>query len=396
LKTKPMKYISYLTLLSLVIIVSCGPKEKSIEDIVENGSKAELNQKREELNTSMRKLNSQIKTLDKKLADFEDTSKYALVEALSLVPKDFNHYVTVQGDVTTDQNIMIYPQFSGVLKDIYVKEGDQVKKGQKLAKIDDGGQSSQLEEMKAQRELAKTIFERQGRLWDENIGSEIQYLEAKTAFEQIDNAVDQMRSQLNKSVIYAPFSGKIDEVITDQGQVVSPGQTPIFRILNLGEMYVSANVPENYVGNINEGSEAIVTLSAIGKSFIGKVSQVSSNISESNRNFRVRVSIPDSIDFVKPNLIATLKLNDYTSKQAIVIPENILQENASGQSFTFSLQMENDSIGIANFRELKLGKSYQGEIEVLEGLKATDVVVTEGARTIKKDDKVRVLNFQKK
>lgn len=391
-----MKYISYLTLLSLVIIVSCGPKEKSIEDIVENGSKAELNQKREELNTSMRKLNSQIKTLDKKLADFEDTSKYALVEALSLVPKDFNHYVTVQGDVTTDQNIMIYPQFSGVLKDIYVKEGDQVKKGQKLAKIDDGGQSSQLEEMKAQRELAKTIFERQGRLWDENIGSEIQYLEAKTAFEQIDNAVDQMRSQLNKSVIYAPFSGKIDEVITDQGQVVSPGQTPIFRILNLGEMYVSANVPENYVGNINEGSEAIVNLSAIGKSFIGKVSQVSSNISESNRNFRVRVSIPDSIDFVKPNLIATLKLNDYTSKQAIVIPENILQENASGQSFTFSLQMENDSIGIANFRELKLGKSYQGEIEVLEGLKATDVVVTEGARTIKKDDKVRVLNFQKK
>jgi RND family efflux transporter MFP subunit len=391
-----MKYISYLTLLSLVIIVSCGPKEKSIEDIVENGSKAELNQKREELNTSMRKLNSQVKTLDKKLADFEDTSKYALVEALSLVPKDFNHYVTVQGDVTTDQNIMIYPQFSGVLKDIYVKEGDQVKKGQKLAKIDDGGQSSQLEEMKAQRELAKTIFERQGRLWDENIGSEIQYLEAKTAFEQIDNAVDQMRSQLNKSVIYAPFSGKIDEVITDQGQVVSPGQTPIFRILNLGEMYVSANVPENYVGNINEGSEAIVTLSAIGKSFIGKVSQVSSNISESNRNFRVRVSIPDSIDFVKPNLIATLKLNDYTSKQAIVIPENILQENASGQSFTFSLQMENDSIGIANFRELKLGKSYQGEIEVLEGLKATDVVVTEGARTIKKDDKVRVLNFQKK
>ncbi|PKG43300.1 efflux RND transporter periplasmic adaptor subunit [Psychroflexus sp. MES1-P1E] len=391
-----MKYISYLTILSLLIMVSCGPKEKSIEDIVENGSKAELNQKREELNTSMRKLNSQIKTLDKKLADFEDSSKYALVEALGLAPKDFNHYVTVQGDVTTDQNIMIYPQFSGVLKDIYVKEGDQVKKGQKLAKIDDGGQSSQLKEMKAQRELSKTRFERQERLWNENIGSEIQYLETKTAFEQIDNAVDQMRSQLNKSVIYAPFSGKIDEVITDQGQVVSPGQTPIFRILNLGDMYVSANVPENYVGNISEGSEAIVTLGAIGKSFVGKVSQVSSNISESNRNFRVRVSIPDSIDFVKPNLIATLKLNDYTSKQAIVIPENILQENASGQSFTFSLQMENDSIGIANFRELKLGKNYQGEIEVLEGLNSTDIVVTEGARTIKKNDKVRVLNFQKK
>lgn len=390
-----MKYLSYISIFAFTLLVSCSEKEKSVDDIIENGSKAELQQKRETLNKEMRHLNSQIKKLDNKLVDFEDSSTYALVEALELKPTDFKHYVKVQGDVTTDQNIMIYPEFSGVLEAIYIKEGDEVKKGQRLAKIDDGGQSSQLAEMQAQLDLAQTRFERQKRLWDQNIGSEIQYLEAKTAYDRIESSVAQMRSQLNKSVIYAPFDGKVDEIITDQGQVVSPGQTPIFRILNLNKMYVSANVPETYVGSIKEGTEAIVNLRALGKSFVGKVTQASSNISESNRNFRVRVSIPDSIDFVKPNLIATLMLNDYAAKDAIVIPENILQENASGESFTFALNMENDSIGKANFRELKLGKNYQGEIEILSGLEASDIVITEGARTVKKEDKVRVLNFKK-
>lgn len=391
-----MKYISYLSILALFMLISCDEKEKSVEDIIENGSKSELKQKRESLNKEMRDLKTKITKLDEKLADFEETSEYALVEAMELTPKNFRHYVKVQGDVTTDQNIMIYPEFSGVLETIFIKEGDEVKKGQKLAKIDEGGLSSQLAEMQARLDLAKTRFERQKRLWDENIGSEIQYLEAKTTYEQLENSVEQMKSQLNKSVIYAPFDGKVDEIITDQGQVVSPGQTPIFRVLNLNQMYVSANVPETYVGSINEGSEAIVTLQALGKSFTGKVTQVSSNITESNRNFRVRVSIPDSIDFVKPNLIATLRLNDYSAMDAIVIPENILQENASGDSFTYVLEMDNDSIGKASFRNLKLGKNYRGEIEILEGLKAQDIVVTEGARTIKRDDKVRVLNFQKK
>jgi multidrug efflux pump subunit AcrA (membrane-fusion protein) len=160
-------------------------------------------------------------------------------------------------------------------------------------------------------------------------------------------------------------------------------------------MYVSANVPENYVGNITVGSEAIVNFGSLGKEFQSKVTQVSSNISESNRNFRVRIAIPQHIEFIKPNLIASIMLNDYVANEAIVIPENILRENSEGEAFTFSLTMENDSIGTANFEDLKLGKRYEGEIEVLEGLEASDIVVTEGARTIKKGEKVKVLNFQK-
>ena len=390
-----MKYLSYFSILSLALLMSCGPKEKSVEDIIETGSKSEIKQKRGALNKNMLELKNQLKQLDEKLSQFKEDYDYALVEAMELKPRNFKHYIKVQGEATTDENILIYPEFSGNLSEVYVKEGEEVRKGQRLAKIDDGGLSSQLAEMRARRDLAKTRFERQKRLWNQNIGSEIQFLEAETAFEQINNSVKQMESQLNKSVIFAPFDGKIDEVITDQGQVVSPGQTPIFRILNLGQMYVSANVPENYVGSIRVGTEAIVKFGSLGKEFQSQVIQVSSNIAESNRNFRVRVAIPDQIEFIKPNLIAIIKLNDYEANDAIVIPENILRENSKGESFTYSLAMENDSIGSATFKELKLGKHYQGEIEVLEGLQASDIVVTEGARTIKKDEKVKVLNFQK-
>lgn len=390
-----MKYLNYLPIFSLLFLMSCGPQEKSVDEVLENGTQAEIEQKRKALNTTMLELKNKIKQIDEKLSEFEEDYTYALVEARELQPGTFKHYIKILGEATTDENILIYPEFSGNLKDIYISEGEEVKKGQKLAKIDDGGVSNQLAELKARRDLAKTRFERQKRLWDQNIGSEIQFLEAETAYEQLNNSVKQVESQLKKSVIYAPFNGKIDEIITDQGQVVSPGQTPIFRILNLGKMYVSANVPENYVGSIEIGSEAIVSFGAIGKTFKSEVTQVSSNITQNNRNFRVKVAIPDSIEFVKPNLIATLEINNYKTGNAIVIPENILRENAQGQAFTFALTMENDSLGVAQFRELKLGKRYEGEIEVLEGLNASDIIVTEGARTIKKGEKVKVLNFQK-
>lgn len=391
-----MKYLSYLTISSLLILMSCGSKEKSVEEIIENGTQTEIRQKKETLSQNVRELNNKLKKLEEKLAEFETDYTYAIVEAKEIVPKEFKHYIKIQGEASTDENVVIYPEFSGNLQKIYINEGDKVKKGQVLAKIDEGGLTNQIAELKARRDLAKTRFERQKRLWDQNIGSEIQYLEAETAYEQVNNSVKQLESQLKKSTIYAPFDGEIDEIITDQGQVVTPGQTPIFRILNLEEMYISANVPENYVGSISKGSEAIVSFGSIGKEFKSEVTQVSNNISQSNRNFRVRVAIPNDIKFVKPNLIATINLNDYTSKDAIVIPENILRENSKGESFTYSLTMEDENIGVANFKELKVGKSYEGEIEVLDGLKASDIVVTEGARTVKKDEKVKVLNFQKK
>ncbi|WP_188457308.1 efflux RND transporter periplasmic adaptor subunit [Psychroflexus planctonicus] len=393
MKTKNTIYFLFFALM----LIACGDKEneRNIDEILENNNKEEIQQLKEELYAEQRKVTTDLERVNEKLLAFEDKSKYSLVEAEQVEKSNFKHYIKVQGNVTTDENLLIYPEFTGVLTNIYIQEGDRVKKGQLLARIDDGGMQNQLQELRAQRELVKTRFERQERLWDENIGSEIQFLEAKTGFEQIDNSVKQMQQQLAKAEIRAPFDGVVDEVITDRGQVVMQNQNALFRVVNLRNMYIEANVPETYVGKIDKDTESIVNLRALETSFEAKVDRVSSFIEDSNRNFRVRVSVPDSIEYVKPNLIATLQLNDYTNNEAIKVSENVLQETATGEFFVFKLEKQEDNVAKAVYQKVIPGRNYQGKIEILEGLQAGDFIVTEGARTLKRDEKVRIANTNK-
>ncbi|MGM0635221.1 MAG: efflux RND transporter periplasmic adaptor subunit [Bacteroidota bacterium] len=392
-----MRKINYITILLVsMTIISCNKdsEERDVQAIIDSNDREKIQQLKENLYKEQRAISADLELVDQKLADFEDKNRYALVEAATVINDTFKHYIKIQGNVTTDENILVYPEFSGVLTDIYVEEGDIVKKGQRLAKIDDGGMQSQLSEMKAQQELAKTRFERQKRLWDENIGSEIQFLEAKTAFEQMNNSVRQLESQVGKSEILAPFDGVIDERITDEGQVVAQNQNAIFRIVNLREMYVQANVPETYVGQIQKGTNAILNLRALQTKLDTQVHRVSSHIEDSNRNFRVRVNLPDSIKNLKPNLIATVQLNDYTNDEAVIVAESVLQENASGEFFVYKLDQEQDEVAKSVYQKVKPGRSYQGKIEILEGIEAGDIIVTEGARSLKKGEKVRIANLE--
>lgn len=386
------KHIIALLVFSL-LFTSCGNKaNKNIDEVLESNNKAEIQKLKEDLYAKQRQINLDIERLDEKLESFDDRNNYALVEAEEVKKTVFKHFIKVQGNVTTDQNIIIYPEFTGVLTNIYVEEGEQVNKGQLLAKIDDGGMRNQLLEMQAQRSLIETRFERQQRLWDENIGSEIQYLEAKTSFEQIDNAVKQMQSQLAKAEIRAPFSGVVDQIITDSGQVVMQNQNALFRIVNLDHMYIEANVPETYVGKIDKGTESVVKLRALQVEFNAEVNRVSNFIEEGNRNFRVRVSVPDSIPFVKPNLIATLQLNDYTNNEAIKVSENVLQETATGEFFVYVVDEKDGKNPTAVYQKVVPGRNYEGKIEILEGLNEGDLIVTEGARTLKRNEKLRIAN----
>jgi len=390
MKTKNSIYLILFTFL----LVACGSSEneKDIDQILEDNNPKEIQKLKEELYAKQRSVTTDLERVNEKLESFEDKSKFALVEVETLKKSTFKHFIKVQGNVTTDENILIYPEFTGLLTNMYVAEGDQVKKGQLLARIDDGGMQNQLQELKARRNLAKTIFERQERLWNENIGSEIQFLEAKTSFEQIDNSVKQMQRQLAKAEIRAPFAGVVDEVITDQGQVVMQYQSMLFRIVNLSNMYIEAMVPETYVGKIDNTTESIVSLRTLNAQFETKVDRVSSFIEDSNRNFRIRVGVPDSIAYVKPNLIATLQLNDYTNKEAIQISENVLQESGTGDFFVFTLNSNEGNTAIATYQKVVPGINYEGKVEILEGLKQGDIIVTEGARTLKKDEKVRIAN----
>ncbi len=387
-----MKKIISLLFISL-FVVSCGNSEEiSVEEIIKTEDLEGIKSKKIELSKQQSELTAKIDKLDAAINKLDPNKNYPLISTFIVNDTIFNHYTEVQGEVATKENILIYPEYSGLLTRVYVKEGDRVSKGQVLAKIDDGGLSSQLAQIEAQASLAKTTFERQKRLWEQNIGSEIQFLEAKTTYEATQNSVNQIRSQLGKTTVRAPFSGVIDEVISDQGQVVTPGQNELFRLVNLDNMYVQASVPENYLNQIKTGTSVIVEIGAIGKQFEGKVRQVGNFINPNNRTFQVEVAIPNEGGLVKPNLIATVKLNDYSAENAVIIPENSIQKNSMGESLVYILEPESDSTGVAKRVRVETGYSYGASVEILKGLNPGDILITEGGKNLRDLQKVKIKN----
>lgn len=387
-----MKNLLYLTLLSLFLI-SCGnSEERSVEDVIETNDLQEIRAKKVELSKQQSELASKMDLLDAAIIRLDETSTLPTVSYQIVSDTTFRHYTRVQGDVATRENIIIYPEFSGVLTQIHVEEGHQVSRGALMATIDDGGLRSQLAQLEAQAALAKTTFERQERLWKQNIGSEIQFLEAQTAYQSAQNAVDQLGSQLGKTSVRAPFSGVVDQIITDEGQVVSSGQNQLFRLVNLQNMYVQAAVPETYLNRIKTGTPVIVEIPAINKEYEGTVKQVGSFINPNNRTFQIEVSIPNEDRLVKPNLIATVRLNDYTAENAVVIPEASVQKNSMGESIVYLLQEENDSLGVAHRTMIETGYTQDNLMEVVSGIEPGDKIIVEGSRNLRDQQKVKIRN----
>lgn len=382
---------SIILIFSFLFLVSCG-NDSSVEEVIETGNIAEIRAKKASLSEQQSELSSKIAQLDAALERLDENADFALVDIQPVQDSLFRHYVELPGDVETDQNIIIYPEFSGILLNVNVDEGDRVQKGQILARIDAGGLGSQLAQLETQAALAKTTFERQQRLWEQNIGSEIQFLEAQANYEAIQNSVEQLRSQLAKTVVRAPFSGVIDEVLSEQGEVVAPGQSQLFRLINLSNMYITASVPESYLGSVSKGTEVMVEIPATGTSFSSTVRQVGNFINPNNRTFEIQVAVPQNNEQIKPNLIATVKLNDYTSENAIIIPENVMQKNSAGQNVVYVVNRETDSTGVAERRILETGRSYDNSVEVLSGLEPGELLVMSGARSIQEGEKVMIDN----
>ncbi|MGJ8733588.1 MAG: efflux RND transporter periplasmic adaptor subunit [Cellulophaga sp.] len=238
-----MKKIFYILTLT-ALVTACGDKNTSVESIIATKDIEKIREKKATVSEEHKALEKQMVMLDSAIAVIQGNKNLPLISTLTTKTKVFNHFLELQGNVQTKQNVLIYPEMAGTLQRVYIKEGQKVSKGQILATIDDGGMSSQLAQLKTQAELAKTTFERQQRLWEQKIGSEIQYLQAKTNYEAQVNAIKQAESQLGKSSIRAPFTGIIDNVIKEQGTVVAPGMgSEVFRIVNLSNMYLDVEVP---------------------------------------------------------------------------------------------------------------------------------------------------------
>ncbi|WP_347923071.1 efflux RND transporter periplasmic adaptor subunit [Pontimicrobium sp. SW4] len=386
-----MKHI--FTLLILVLVLSsCGGEKntKSVQGVIEEGNLTNMKLKKDEILKSYDSIGKILGTLEVAISEKDTLKRLPLVTSFAVKDTVFNHYIDIQGDVDTKENLIIYPEFSGTLTNVYVKEGQHVSKGQLLARIDDGGMSSQLAQMQTQYELAKTTFERQKRLWEQKIGSEIQYLQAKASMEGLENSVKQMQAQVGKTAVRAPFSGTIDEVITDQGQVVSPGGSQLMRIVSLKNMFVKASIPENYLGTIKKGTSVNVGFSSLGKSIEGKVRQVGNFINPNNRTFEIEIAIPNKDLQIKPNLVANLEINDYSKKNALIIPDNVIQENAKGEKFVYIISnIDNNEAKVVKTK-VDTGKSYKGFIEILSGLEAGQSIVKDGAITMRDGLNVKI------
>lgn len=389
--TNKMKHI-FTLLIAISILASCGGEKntKSVEAVIKEGNFTNMKLKRDEVLKSYDSIGKILGSLELAISEKDTLKRLPLVTSFIVKDTVFNHYIDIQGDVDTKENLIIYPEFSGTLTNVYVKEGQRVSKGQLLARIDDGGLSSQVAQMQTQYELAKTTFERQKRLWDQKIGSEIQYLQAKANMEGLGNSVKQMQAQVNKTTVRAPFSGTIDEVITDQGQVVSPGGSQLMRIVSLKNMYVKASIPENYLNAIKKGTSVSVEFPSLSQIIKGNVRQVGNFINPNNRTFEIEIAIPNKDQLIKPNLIANLEINDYSNEKAIIIPDNVIQENAEGEKFVYIINtLENSEANVVKTK-IEIGMSYHGFIEVLNGLKAGQAIVKDGAITMRDGLNVKI------
>ncbi|MBT8271684.1 MAG: efflux RND transporter periplasmic adaptor subunit [Flavobacteriaceae bacterium] len=380
-------------IVSSAILVSCsGNSGNTFESALNSNDlnilrteKTKLESEQQAISEKMRQINDLIESLD-------TLKKIPLITTFKVKDTVFNHYLELQGNVKTKQNLLIYPEYSGILTQVYVKEGQAVRKGQTLAKIDDGGLGQQLAQLEIQADLAKTTFERQKRLWEQNIGSEIQYLQAKSNYEAQQKAIDQLKQQIAKTYVKAPFSGTIDDVITEQGSVVVPGQSPLMRIVNLNDMYIETDVPESYITNVKPGRDVLVNFPVLGTTYNAKIRQSGNFINPANRTFKIEIAVPNKDNTIKPNLTAKLKINDYTSTNALLVPLSIISENAEGQQYIYVVMDINANMeGIAERVIIETGLAQNDMVEVISGIENGAQIIKEGARSVKDGQTVSII-----
>ena len=383
-------YISILVLL----IISCNSSGSSnITSLIENGDIEELKKRKKEYVDTMNTMQVELNEINDGIAFLDENEKLTLVSSYEIKEKVFNSYIEAQANLKTRKNILILPEFQGTLEQIFVNEGQYVKKGRLLAEINDSGLKEQLEQLTIQANFAKENFERTERLWNNNIGSEIQFLKSKTDFESSQKMVEQMKDRLAKTKVYAPFDGEVDEIISNQGSNLIPGVSQILRLVNLDKIYAEASVSEKYISFIEEGTEAIVQVPLLGKEIKSKIIQTGNFINPNNRTFRVEVPVENIDNKIKQNLDAKIKINIYSKKDAVIIPLKIVREDASGKNFVYVMNQDvKQGVYITDKTFISLGNKNNTDIEVTEGLKVGDMLVLEGASIVEDSQRVKLIN----
>lgn len=387
-----MKKIYPILVLSLLLVACGGSENNSVSQTIASGNLEAIRSMKTNLTNQLNGIETDLAALEAAIANLDTNENLPLVTTFEVQPQVFNHYLDLQGNVKTRENVLLYPEMAGTLLTVKVKKGARVSKGQILAVIDNGGMSNQLSQLKTQAALAQTTFERQATLWEQKIGSEIQYLQSKAQAEAQANAVLQLEKVLAKAQITAPFSGVIDQVLKDPGTVVSPGNgSEVFRLINLSNMYIEVDVPEGYLGAVTKGKKAGVYFPVLQDSVNAVVRETGNYINPNNRSFSAEIAVENPNGQIKPNLNARVHINDYTNENALLIPQSVISENAAGEQYAYVAELNNGE-AIAKRHIITTGKTQGDFVEITSGISAGDLIIKEGARSVKDAQAVKILN----
>ncbi len=349
------------------------------------GCQSDLEKKKAELaeaKKSLAELKTEISTLEAELAELDTTQKaenVVLITSQNVEKIPFTHQVTFRGAVASKKNVTVSAETMGRIESIRVSEGQAVTKGQVLITLDADIIRNSIEELRTSLDLANTVFEKQERLWKNNIGTEIQYLEAKNNKEALERRLATTNAQLNQSLVRAPFNGRIDDLPARLGEMASPG-VPLVRIVSPQSMYVEADVSERFLGAFKKGDKATLKFPIQNKSFESAIAAVSEVINPENRTFSVELQLAKTDFNVKPNQVVIVSLTDYEVAEAVMVPSEVILTDSKGK-FLFVVAEENGKV-VAKKRSIEAGKTQDGKTEILSGLSTTDQYVSEGYRDL--------------
>jgi membrane fusion protein, multidrug efflux system len=330
-----------------------------------------------DLKSQQKEIETKIKSLEKELGATEKKAEATpiTVAVSPIQPQSFKHFVEGQGVVTSKNIVMVTPQMGGAITGLFLVEGQAVKKGQLVATIDNAVMKESLTEIKTQLELASTVFTKQKALWDQQIGTEIQYLQAKANKESLEKRIITMETQMGMSKVYAPISGVVEKVMQKSGEMGMPG-APMAQIVNVGDLKVMAKIADTYVGSVKKGDAIMVKFPDINKEFSTRISLVNALIDPASRTFGIEANIPNLGGSLKPNQVAIININDLSKANALIVSQNIVQKTELGD-LVYVAVTENGK-KIAKAKKVKTGISYNGNVEILEGLTSGEMVITQG------------------
>ncbi|MEM6396102.1 MAG: efflux RND transporter periplasmic adaptor subunit [Bacteroidota bacterium] len=382
-------YPIYLLLLLAIGFSACGAGEEEGPQGLE-----ELSEKLREKRAELRKLTAEIESIQDSIYVLDPTQKPAgtPVTLLDLNTSGFTTFANLQATVMADETAMATSEVAGRITNLRVDEGDQVRRGQLIASINIDAFTNQRTEIETQLSLAQTVFERQERLWNQNIGSEIQYLEAKNRVDGLKDALASLQTQIDKQNVYSPISGAVDRVMLRTGELAAPG-VPILSILSTNQLVIAADVPENQMSGIKRGEELTVYIPTLDLKFPSRVRTVGSTIDPANRTLKVELNVPRQyISSLKPNMLAEVEMQAEQFDDVITVPINLVQQEVNGRTFVFVVAENEAGEAIAEKKYVSRGDNYDGQVIITSGLTSEDRLIDRGARGLVDQQVIEINN----